>query len=78
VPGWGYKLLARFPEQSLALLTPGLSDKELVMRERAAVAVGYMGHAANRVRPLVADALKNSTDEREQRLLRWCLRELSK
>ena len=40
VPGWGYKLLGRFPEEPLAMLTPGLGDKELVQRERAAVALG--------------------------------------
>src|SRR5262249_4599832 len=27
VPAWGYKLLARFPEEALAILTPGLADK---------------------------------------------------
>ena len=29
VPGWGYKLLARFPEDSLAIFTPGLADEKL-------------------------------------------------
>jgi hypothetical protein len=76
VPPWGYKLLAKFPEESLAILTPGLARDELVMRERATVAIGYMGRAAAAVRPQVAQALKTSPDEREQRLLRWCLREL--
>ena len=62
VPSWAYKLLARFPEESLAVLTPGLGDKELVKRERA--------------KPQVAQALKTTQDEREQRLLKWCLREI--
>jgi hypothetical protein len=76
VPGWGYKLLARFPGESLEILTPGLANEQLVMRERAAVAIGYMGRAAKTARPQVAQALKSSTDEREQLLLKWCLGEL--
>jgi HEAT repeats len=76
VPPWGYKLLARFPNESLEILTPGLADEKLVMRERATVAIGYMGRTAKSARPQVAQALKSSTDEREQLLLRWCLSEL--
>jgi HEAT repeat protein len=76
VPTWGYKLLARFPEDTLPLLTAGLTDKELVMRERAAVALGYMGRAAASAKPQVTRALKAATDEKEQLLLKWCLREM--
>lgn len=76
VPGWGYKLLARFPDDALPILTPGLADDQLVMRERAAVAIGYMGRAARAARPQVAQAMKTSKDEREQLLLKWCLGEL--
>ena len=42
----------------------------------ASHAIGYMGRAAKAVRPQVADALRSSTDEREQLLLQWCLREI--
>ena len=76
VPGWGYKLLARFPMGTMTVLTPGLDDKELAQRERAAVALGYMGHVAAAAKPQVAKALERATDEREQRLLKWCLREI--
>jgi hypothetical protein len=76
VPSWGYKLLGRFPEESLAVLIPGLEDKTLVMRERATVALGYMGRAAAPARAQVAKALDEAKDEREQRLLKWCLREI--
>jgi len=76
VPSWGYKLLARFPEESLAVLMPGLDDKTLVMRERATVALGYMGRAAAPAKAQVAKALHEAKDERERRLLRWCLREI--
>jgi len=76
VPGWGYKLLARYPKDVLAVLTPRLADKDRVLRERAAVALGYMGRPAAAARPQVAQALKTTEDEREQRLLKWCLREM--
>jgi hypothetical protein len=69
----GYKLLARFPDETLAILTPGLSDAKLVMRERC---IGFMGPSAKAAGLQVAQALKSSTDEREQLLLQWCLREL--
>jgi HEAT repeat protein len=78
VPGWGYKLLARFRGESLALLVPGLEDKDLVVRERAAVALGYLGPAAAAARPQVARALERTQDEREQLLLKWCLREIDR
>jgi hypothetical protein len=76
VPDWGYKLLARHAEESLAVFTSALEDKELATRERAAVALGYMGRAAAPAKSQVAQALKASEDEREQRLLQWCLRQL--
>jgi len=76
VPPWCYKMLAKFPEDSLTILIPGLADKDLAMRERATVALGYMGRAAGAARAHVAETLKSSQDEREQRLLKWCLREL--
>jgi hypothetical protein len=46
------------------------------MRERAAVALGYMGPAAAAARPQVSQALDTSQDERERRLLQWCLRQI--
>jgi hypothetical protein len=76
VPPWGYKLLARFPDDSLAVFSPALKDGKLQTRERATVAIGYMGRAAKGARPQVAEALRSSTDEREQLLLQWCLREI--
>ncbi len=76
VPAWGYNLLARFPEESLAVLTPGLAAKDLATRERAAVALGYIGRPAAAAKLQVALALQTAGDEREQRLLKWCLRQL--
>jgi HEAT repeat protein len=76
VPAWGYKLLARFPDDTLPVLTTGLTDKERAPRQRAVLALGSMGPTAARVKPQVGEALKAATDEREQRLLQWCLREM--
>jgi HEAT repeat protein len=76
IPSYGYKLLARFPDEALAILTPGLADKDRTVRQRAVVAVGYMGRAAAAAKPQVEKALKATEDEREERLLKWCLREL--
>jgi HEAT repeat protein len=76
VPAWGYKLLARFPAESLAILTPGLESKEVVTRERATVALGHMGPAAAAARAQVSKALAGVTGEKEKLLLRWCLGEI--
>jgi hypothetical protein len=76
VPAWGYKLLARCPQESLKVFVPALADERLVMRERATVALGFMGRAASSAKPQITQALKGSQDEREQLLLRWCLREI--
>jgi HEAT repeat protein len=76
VPAWGYKLLARFPDDTLPILTPALAEKELVLRERATVALGSMGRAARPARAQVEQALQGSPHEQEQRLLQWCLREM--
>jgi HEAT repeat protein len=76
VPGWGYKLLARHADDALAVLTPALSDRERAVRERAAVALGSMGRAARAAKPQVTQALAAAPEEREQRLLQWCLEEL--
>ena len=66
-PPWGYKLLAKYPDESLKLLTPALADSELLVRERAAVALGYMGRPAATAAPQLSQALKSTEDEREQR-----------
>jgi HEAT repeat protein len=76
VPAWAYKVLANFPDDSLAVLCPCLEHKDLVMRERAAVAIGYMGRAAAPAKRQVARAVGNAVNEKEQRLLKWCLREI--
>jgi HEAT repeat protein len=76
VPGWGFKLLSRFPDEVIGILLPGLEDKDVVKRERAVVALGYMGPAAAPARTHVAEALQRADTEREQLLIKWCLREI--
>ena len=78
VPQWAYGLLARFPDETTGILSPGLGAEDIVVRERAAVALGYMGAAAAPAKALVAAAAEKAPTEREQRLIRWCLREISK
>ncbi len=66
------------PDDALALLAPHLVDKDLLMRERAVVALGYMGSAGAAGAEQVKVALSNASNEREKRLIAWCLREISR
>ncbi len=76
VPIWGYGILAAGPEESLAILTPHLSDKELALRERAIVAIGYMGESAAPAKANLEAALQNAATLREKLLLQWSLQEI--
>jgi hypothetical protein len=76
VPVWGYEILTAAPKESIELLAPRLADDTQVSRERSAVALGYMGPAAAPAKPQVAAAVDKAADEREKRLLKWCLREI--
>jgi hypothetical protein len=78
VPGWGYKILASAPDDAVAIFASQLSRDDKTARERAAVALGYMGPAAAPAQPQVRAAIDKSPTEREQRLLKWCLREITK
>jgi hypothetical protein len=78
VPTWGYKILATCPDMAIDLLAPHLADNDIMMRERAAVALGYMGAAAAPGIDRVRAALGKAATDREQRLLAWCLREISR
>jgi HEAT repeat protein len=77
VPACGYKLLARFPDDTIPIFQTGLRAKDLVLRERAAVALGYMGSGAGTAQESVRLALAAAAGEKEQRLLKWCLREIA-
>ncbi|MGA2499976.1 MAG: HEAT repeat domain-containing protein [Tepidisphaeraceae bacterium] len=76
VPTYGYHLMAHFPDPAVDILATGLADKEIVQRERAVVALGYMGPAAAKAKAQVAQALASAPTEQEQRLIKWCLREI--
>jgi hypothetical protein len=78
VPDWGYKILACGPDEAVAVFAPHLEDKEIVMRERATVALGHMGPAAAAATERVKAALDKAPTEREKRLIQWCLREIGR
>ena len=76
VPAWGYKILSCGRDEALAILLPFLSSSDIVMRERAVVALGFMGESADPAKGQVGAALKKAASEREKRLIQWCLREI--
>ena len=76
LPTWAFDLLARYPEDSLAVLTPALKSDNLARRERAAVAIGYMGSAGVGAKGNVVAAADRAEGEKERRLMRWCLRHI--
>jgi hypothetical protein len=77
VPTWGYKLLNCAPEESVDTLCACLTNSSFAVRERAVVALGYMGAAAFPAKDQVARALDKAATEQERRLLEWCLREIT-
>lgn len=74
IPTWGYKLLCCAPSDTLKILTPRLEDKDLAQRERAAVALGYMGSTAESARSQLRKAVTAAANEQEKRLMQWSLR----
>jgi HEAT repeat protein len=78
VPEWGYKILTCGGDEVLDTLADHLTNKDIVLRERAAVALGHMGAAAAPKKDRVEAALSKSATEREKRLLAWCLRKIGR
>jgi len=78
VPAWGYEILACTPDETMNSLVSHLVDDNIVMRERATVALGYMGPAASPARDRVMAAMAKVSSEREKRLMEWCLREMGR
>ena len=76
VPVYGYQILSAAPDVALGILLPNLSSESVAMRERAAVALGYMGESAATAKPKVEAALGKAPTEREKLLMQWCLREI--
>jgi len=77
VPAWGYKILAAGPDLALSLLTPHLADPNQEMRERAVVAIGYMGDAGAAAKAPLEEALRHASNDREKLLIQWSLREIN-
>lgn len=65
VPDWGYTILSCVPDESVSTLVPFLADANMVMRERATVALGYMGAVASPAKDQVAAAIAKAASERE-------------
>jgi HEAT repeat protein len=76
VPKWGYALLNAGPDLSLKVLTPYLKDTSLEMRERAAVAIGFMGEDAAPAKADLEVAVAGAATEQERKLLQWTLRQI--
>jgi hypothetical protein len=76
VPLWGYDILRAAPDQALAVLTPHLAADDLALRERAAVAIGYMGEDGLPAQAQVEAALAQAPTQREKNLLQWTLRKI--
>ncbi len=76
MPAWGYELLACGGAEAAAVLTPHLNSDDLNVRERATVALGYMGPAAVGAKDSLNAALSKAPTEREKRLIEWSLRKL--
>jgi len=77
VPTWGYKLLNCAPDETISKLSACLSDSSMAVRERAAVALGYMGAAAFPAKERVSQAVGKASTEQEKHILEWCLREIT-
>jgi hypothetical protein len=76
IPTWGYKLLACAPEESVSKLSPCLTNGTLAVRERAAVAIGFMGGAGYPAKDQISKAIVKAASDQERLLLQWCLREI--
>lgn len=77
VPEWGYALLKADLQGSLDTLTPKLADGDRQVRQRAAVALGFLGSDAASAKPAMQKALDAATDGKEQRMLKWSLSKIA-
>lgn len=78
VPTWGYDILSCGPDRAVAVFAPHLKDEDLNLRERATVALGFMGHSAAAAKPQLQAALDRASSEREKHLIEWSIRQIEK
>ena len=78
IPDYGYKILAAGGADAAAILSPHLAAADEAERERAAVALGFMGPAGVAAKPRLEAALPKASTPREKLLLEWTLREVSR
>jgi HEAT repeat protein len=74
-PLWGYKLLTCAPTESVTQLSAALESGDLNTRERATVALGYMGAASFPAQAKLQTALSKASTDGEKKLIEWALRE---
>jgi HEAT repeat protein len=75
VPTWGYRLLVHHPDVALPILLEALKAPDTVQRQRAIVALGYMGNSALPARAAL-EAGRATAEGSEARLIAWCLKEI--
>ncbi len=77
MPPWGYRLLMRFPDEALKVLTEPLDPRgDAAQRQRAISALGNMGPVAAAARPRL-ESLRRSVPAREVELIDWCLGQIT-
>jgi HEAT repeat protein len=78
VPAYGYKILAAGGEEAVGILAPHLASEDGSLRERAEVALGFMGPAGASARPQLQATLAKAENSKEKLLIAWSLREIGK
>ena len=78
VPNWGYRILNAATEESVGSLAPHLADDNKTIRERVAVALGYMGPEAASAKVALEKALAAANDQGEKKLIAWALEEIER
>jgi hypothetical protein len=76
IPLWGYKLLNCDLDASLAEFTTNLESKELAMRQRATLALGYMGKPAVPAKSKLEEAATRAQTPGEKKLLNWAIKKV--
>jgi hypothetical protein len=78
VPAYGYKILAAGGEEVVGIFAPHLASEDGSLRERAVVALGFMGPAGASAKPQLEAALVKAENSKEKLLIAWSLREIER
>jgi HEAT repeat protein len=74
-PTWGYRIFVHFPEEAMEIFCKALNDRDSARRQRALLALGSMGSAAENARAQI-ESLYCAADAQEAHWLNWCLKRL--